>query len=566
MASAAVTSTSVNLSQGQPPSYLTFSGGGWNSHSLLAGLLAGSLDGQAAKQGSSSINNLLGGFNGIAANSGGSWFLSHLAYSAPFLAGLEGAANRDQYNSTGYNGQVAALFNATTPQPPEWLKSLLALLPDTWRSNLATVQYLIGLAGAASDAGLTWRNFTDKFVYQPYGMLSELGAKGFDAPRLSWAAAKDLVISASAQTTPAVLNSIGLLQNKIFSATPLRSATAPPQGQMTPVALVSRAAKAGSRSRTAATYLAGDVNLDLTNNKWLSRQPSIRTPVAARLGSRLSVVDATTASSSAMAHLATPQTFASSATLSGLRNTLASGLRGLSPLASLAKGNLCMPKQLPSVPSKASTEATMKAYSDAGITRLADGGFSDNTAAAYMLRHIQSTKGTKTPFKLTMLMNSSIDPVTGIKMQVGPKATDLSSFWVPSDVANLFGSMTGPGADGPLVTFDAIGGFKVPVPSAKVFDPSAWQGEKPEWTYSKGPIDMAYYDLNVKTVANPSFGVVGGQSGQVRLFVSNNKASNAAPVLQPILSQYADNYTTARDAIANEGGFQFMQSALDLPL
>ena len=557
---------SLNPSQAQTPNYLTFSGGGWNSHSLLAGLLAGSLDGLAAQKGSSSIDSLLGRISGIAANSGGSWFLSQLAYSAPFLAGLEGAANRDEYNASGYNGQVAALFNGTTPQPPDWLKSLLALLPETWRTDLSTVQYLIGLAGAASDAGLTWRNFTDRFVYGPYGMLSDLGAKGLDAPRQSWAANKDLVISAAAQTTPAVLTSRGLLQNKIFSATPLRAAGAPPQGQMTPLSLVSRAATTSGRSKTAATFLAGDVNLDLSNNKWFSSRPSLRTPVAAKLNPRLSVVDATTASSSAMAHLATPQTFASSVALKGLSNPLASGLRGLSPLAAMANGTLAMPKDLPTVRSKASVEEAMKAYSDAGITRLADGGFCDNTAAAYMLRQIQHTQGTKTPFKLTLLMNSSIDPLTGIKMQVGPKATDLSSFWVPSDVANLFGSMTGPSADGPLVTFDAIGGFKVPVPSAKIFDPSAWRGESPEWSYSKGAIDMAYYDLNVKTVANPSFGVVGGQTGQVRLFVSNNFGSNAAPVLPEILTKYADNYTTARDAMSHQGGFKFMQAALGLPL
>ena len=557
---------SVTSSPAQTPSYLTFSGGGWNTHSLLAGLLAGSLDGLAAQKGSSSIDSLLGRISGIAANSGGSWFLSQLAYSAPFLAGLETTANRDQYNLKGYNGQVAALFNGTTPQSPVWLKALLAQLPPTWRTNLATVQYLIGLAGAASDAGLIWRNFTDRFVYGPYGMLSDLGTKGLEAPRQSWAAGKDLVISTAAQTTPAVLNSIGLLQNKIFSATPLRAAGAPPQGQMTPLALVSRGAATNSLHKTAATLLAGDVNLDLTNNKWFSSRPSLRTPVAARLASRLSVVDATTASSSAMAHLATPQTFASSVALKGLANTLASGLRGLSPLASMANGALAMPKSLPSVASRASVEETMKAYSDAGMTRLADGGFCDNTAAAYMVRHIQSVQGTKTPFKLTLLMNSSIDPLTGIKLQVGPKPSDLSSFWVPSDVANLFGSMGGPGADGPLVTFDAIGGFKIPVASAKVFDPSAWIGESPEWTYSKGPIDMAYYDLNVKTVANPTFGVVAGQAGQVRLFVANNKASNAAPVLPSILTQYADNYTTARDAISHQGGFPFMQAALGLPL
>jgi hypothetical protein len=131
-------------------------------------------------------------------------------------------------------------------------------------------------------------------------------------------------------------------------------------------------------------------------------------------------------------------------------------------------------------------------------------------------------------------------------------------------VANLFGSMTGPNQDGPLVTFDGIGGFQVPVPSARIFDHAAWFGEQPEWTYSKGGSEIAYYDLNVTTVDNPTFGIKGGQTGRVQLFASNNKDSNAAPVSAAILDEYSENYTLFRDAILNQGGLQPLQSALGL--
>lgn len=564
--------TSANAGQAPAPGvpalptrYVAFSGGGWNSHSSLAGLIAGGLDGLSSKGQTGDLATLMGAVKGIAANSGGSWFLSHLAYSQPFLAGLEQASARDQYNSTGYNGQVATLFKATTPAIPDWLQTAIDALPQSLKTSLQQAGYLLGLAGAAGEAQLSWRNFTDKFVFQPYNMLADLGSKGLDAARQGWAAGKDLLIVASAQTTPVVLDNIGLLQNKIFSATPLSAAQAPPQGMMTPLFFLSDVQEGAGSPVASAFFGAGDVSLDLNNNKLFSSLPSLKQPVTASLKSNLSVVDATTASSSALAHLAAVKTL-DAVGVQAIANTVASTARDMAPLASLGQGTLAMPKVLPT-PSRrggTSVEELMRLYSSTGMTRLADGGFTDNTAAAFIVRHIQDTEGTSKPFNLTLFKNGTIDPLTGVRLQVGPKASDLSSFWVPSDVANLFGSMTGPNQDGPLVTFDGIGGFQVPVPSARIFDHVAWFGEQPEWTYSKGGSEIAYYDLNVTTVDNPTFGIKGGQSGRVQLFASNNKDSNAAPVSAAILDEYSENYTLFRDAILNQGGLQPLQSALGL--
>jgi len=546
------------------PRYVAFSGGGWNIHSSLAGTFAAGLDGLGAGGRSADLATLMAGVKGIAANSGGSWFLTHLAYSKPFLAGLEQKSARDQYNSTGYNGQVAALFKNTTPTAPGWLQAVIKTLPQSMQDAVSKASYLIGLAGAADEAQFNWRNFTDKFVYQPYNMLADLGGKGLTSDREGWAAGKDLVIAASAQTTPTVLDNIGRLKNKIFSSTPLRAAKAPPQGQMTPLFFLSDVQDGAKAPVASAFFGAGETTLTLSNNKAFSSLRSLRRPVAAEQQAALSVVDATTASSSALAHLAAVKTF-DSLKLSPLQNTVASAARGVAPLASLANGTLAMPKTLP-VPATrgASVEDLMRLYGDQGMTRLADGGFSDNTAAAFMLRHIQDEQGTAKPFNLTIFQNGTIDPMTGVKMQVGPKPSDLSTFWLSSDVANLFGSMTGPNKDGPLVTFDAIGGFKVPVPSAKIFDNSAWLGEKPEWSYSKGSIQISYFDLNVTTVDNPSFGIKGGQKGRVQLFAGNNKESNAAPLSAAILAEYAENYDVYRDAFVNQGGLKPLQSALGL--
>ena len=566
--------TGVGTDGAATPYYLSFSGGGWNSHSSLAGWISGSLDGLAASGRTSDLKTLLGQIKAVSANSGGSWFLSHLAYSSPFVAGLEQKTSRDQYNSSGYNGQVAALFSGkpSTSTYSNGLTEVISWLPGRVQSRVKGITQLLSyydnLIGEVANTDLNWRKVVDRFVYQPLGMLSELAGKGLDAARQSWANGKDLVITAAAQSAATVLENVGgLAQNKIFSIVTPTNKALPAQGQVTPLFFNSTIAPGSTSPKASALFSSGDVNLDLTNNKWFADTSSTRSQLPANLATTVSIIDATTASSSAMALLASPRTFGASSLTEGLRNSIASVMQDMAPLASVVNGNLSMPSTLPVVPESTSTEARMGLYAKQGLNRLADGGYVDNTAGAYMMRHIQDTLGTSKPFNLTLFMNSSIDPLTGIKMPVGPAAADLSSYWVPGDVAKLFGNYNASGGnDGSTIAFDGIPVFRPLVPSPKVFDISAWQGETPEWTYAKGNLDLAYYDLDVKTVDNPAFGVKGGQSGRVQIFVANNKGSFAAPTSPAVLGEYANNFNVVRDAIANQGGFAFMSDALGLGL
>jgi hypothetical protein len=567
--------TKVTAADGSSnPYYLGFSGGGWNAHSSLAGWISGSLDGLAARGQTSDLTTLLSQIDGISANSGGSWFLSHLAYSTPFVAGLEQKASRDQYNSSGYNGQVAALFSgqpSDTTQSVD-LSNLIGLLPGRIRSRVLPITKLLSyydnLIGEVANTDLNWRKVVDRFVYQPLGMLSEFAGKGLDAARQSWASGKDLVITAAAQSAATVLENVGgLMQNKIFSFVTPTNTALPAQGQVTPLFFNSTVSPGSTTPKGSALFSSGDVNLDLTNNKWFADTNSTRKQLPGSLSTSVSIIDATTASSSAMALLASPRTFGASSLTEGLRNSIASLLQDMAPLASVVNGNLSMPSALPAVPSSTSTEARMALHAKQGLTRLADGGYADNTSGAYMVRHIQDTLGTTKPFNLTLFMNSSIDPLTGIKMPVGPASGELSSYWVPGDVAKLFGNFSSSSfQDGSTIAFDGIPLLTPLVPSPRVFDITAWQGEKPEWTYAKGNLDLAYYDLDVKTVDNPAFGVKGGQSGRVQIFVANNKGSFAAPTSPAVLGEYANNFNVVRDAVANQGGFAFINDALGLGL
>ena len=59
--------------------YLGLSGGGIAAHTLHAGMIMGALD-----QSGTDLNGTLGNIDSIASTSGGSWFLSQLAYSPKF--------------------------------------------------------------------------------------------------------------------------------------------------------------------------------------------------------------------------------------------------------------------------------------------------------------------------------------------------------------------------------------------------------------------------------------------------------------------------------------------------
>lgn len=552
--------------------FLSWSGGGWNSFSTLAGLVAGGLDGLAASGRSSDLATLFAKAEAISANSGGSWFLSALAYSANFLNGLEQPLQRDAFNTTGYNGQVAALFRGVPAAVPSRFQDFVSRLSGLSGSLAAktkplfdTVGYYARLSKAVGKTELNWRKIVDTFVYQPYGMTAELGSKGFDAARLSWAANKDLVITTAAQAAETVLKTLtDLPHTKIFASTSPRLTGLPPQGQVTPLSLISQVAKPGENPQASALFTSGDVNFDITSNALSAKSASLHQPVAAKLASSVSVIDATTASSSALALLASPRTFGTNPLTKTLRYETAALMSGMSPLAQVSKGTFSSPQQLPAVPASASLADRMKMYSSSGITKLADGGYTDNTAAAYMVRQIQDRYGSSEPFELTVFVNSSVDPLTGVKMPTGPGSHDISSAWVPRDVALLFGNSDGSRQDASSLPFQSIPVFRPMVPSPKVFDITAWYGETPEWTYAKNSLEMSYYDLAVQTVDNPAFGVRGGQHGRLHLMITNNKSSFAAPVTPAILDQYAQNYSISRDAISTQGGYRFLEEALGL--
>jgi len=552
--------------------YVTFSGGGWNSHSFLAGMVSGALDALQKSNQPRTLSTLLQGVEGIAANSGGSWFMTMLAYSKPFRQAFESLATTNSFKTSGYLGQLRELFqpsfNAVTPSLTTLplLSGILEQAGPAVSSAVNWIDYYRNLIGSIAGTGLNWRNVVEQVVYGPYNMVSSLSSLRLTGPRESWAANMDLLYATALHSAPVVMETKGILRDKVFTKTtnPVVGSTS----SFTPMTISSEVVTAGTTPLAKAILTAGSASVETSNNA--IAVPFVYTPpgsvaktVASVLTANgLNVMDPTVASSSAAAMVAAPNSWAQrylpGSLLGGLRNELGELTKDLAPIGQMRNGALTMPRTLPI---SSDLQDSVNKISSGVYTRMADGGYLDNQAAANMLRHIQDTDGTSKPFNLTVFANTSSDPLTGIRMKTG--TNQLSSFTLPSDVASLFGNSNGLNNDGDIINFPDFG-FNIKVPSNKIFDANAWLNERADWSTTSGNIDISVYKLNVTTVANKAYGIKPGQTGTVNLFVARNKFSGPAPFQPAYLDSYDQNFDVFRNAISTGGAYPYIKEALGL--
>jgi len=570
---------------GNQKAYLAFSGGGWNSHSMLAGMVSGALDALEDSGQPRSLKKLFESVDGIAANSGGSWFLSQLAYSKNYSEKFEDRNLTDEYNTErGFNGQTRSLFLDFPTYSPlmvaiERSLNTARIDPDILSGARDWLSLISRFATFVSENGLSWQSFVEKLAYKPLGIYEELKDKRLGAPRQAWADKLDIVIASALQTSQAVLTTayrdwysastspmfargkVNIPETYASQTTPLTFYSdyredIPDKLYYSPKVLLNGGSGTLYHSNNGAATGGND-------------PPAASQPLQSEwtYGTNPRVLDATIASSSFLALMAAPKSTDAIIEPDFLRNYIAELTRNLAPSASFSDAGFSMtPSSIVTWPSSGDTSDKYENVYDQlkrnKAAKLADGGYADNTSAANMLRHIQDVDGTQNPFELTIFANSSDDPLTGIKMKVGVNG-ERSTFTLPTDVAALFGNYYGNNNDGRLIDGPLPWDGDLVI-SPHIFSSNAWIGESPDWTFSQDDVNISYYNLDVRTVQNNDFGISANQLGKVNLFVASNRDSFAGPITPGYLDSYDLNFDVYRKAIASQGGFEYIRDAFNL--
>ena len=548
--------------------YLTFSGGGWNTHSFLAGIIGGGMD--AMEEGGSkpkrALEAMMENIEGIGAISGGSWFLSHLMYSRKFNRSFNSKLKRDKYLSKGYLGRLEKNLQGVIDIElnPIFKRSIRLLKKVLEKETIDEIKYIAKVATFLNEEEFSWRSFVENLVYKPLGMLEELSGKNLASDRLPWANDIDFNIATAITTSDTVLRQHEATagKNRVFGHANaiLKNAQARPLGLRSVV-------EENKISATGDIPVGNNLKLKFENDQLLGQEEkklSLDASFGIPISEELSIIDATVASSSALSALAQPKAFYLPRFAT---KYLSSIFKELSPMASFLD-NGALELDIPNKSVMDSTfEESFESVQKNGLVRLMDGGYVDNAPAAFILRDIQRDIGINQSFDLTMFFNSSYDPITeGVKVNTGDSVIEMSDFVLPQDLAQLFGRTISDELSNPgTLVHGPFPKLKNNMPSPQIFSEDSWNGEtKPEWSYEKGSVEIRYFDLDVTTVRNKQFGVEGGQKGRVRLFTANNHESFAAPVRKKFFGEYKNNFSYARDAFSQGEGSELLLDALGI--
>ena len=221
--------------------YTAFSGGGWHAYTTHAALLMGALDGMSNDGAKRSLEALTQHVVGMAANSGGSWFLSMLAFAEAFKSQVE-TFSIDEYCANGWLGKQRDIFNNDY---------------DNGHGGTDTSKMLAN-----------WVDSTQNSVFKPLGLYETLNSIKLSGTHLPWAQEKSVVFATSLGTGR-VLDGLGIMsepgvilskndgKKNTYTYTAYDSGIYP-QVAATPVLLTSLG---DSGQKMSAPFMAGDFTL-----------------------------------------------------------------------------------------------------------------------------------------------------------------------------------------------------------------------------------------------------------------------------------------------------------------
>ena len=488
---------------------LSFSGGGWNTHTALSATFSAALQKlRSETQGSANFGDLFGPTASISANSGGAWFLGMLAYSQYFEDDL--ANGSDGWFEGGYMGQMDQIFDQGRRNMMVNKNEVASLLRDSYSPRLVKrMQAALQDDYPREDLKkLISGSNKRRFVYQALRCGQSKGAKDIHYGRLLfgkklWTDLKNQPAGPAKNTLEEVIYIIGLARlarqtsfswntlnheltfqpygmNEELSDVKLSSDTnswasdkslfiastllSEPSALTANLSSVDADLKAGqaqfgaspllltsypknAKTQNLDTLLAGDFQLNYSRRGGSSRL-SNRQDLSKSFGADVPVLDATAASSAAIGMFASlANTYPKFLKKNG--DIMASLLRNFAVAGYFPDGQDDLSMLLGKNPR--SKNVGLDQLSSDRYVRLADGAYLDNTSAAYQLSALQQS-GTKDGFELTLFVNSSSDglPVTDLLRAVNASKNNIKigkNYSFSNSLAELFGYVGDPEFD-----------------------------------------------------------------------------------------------------------------------
>jgi len=519
---------------------LSLSGGGWNTMSNLAGALTGSIDRLEAYGLKREIGTLLSEYDYISGNSGGTWFLTSLAFSNEYQSSLENRESADSYNTSGFSSRVKNTFDqigyASSNKDISVAKMLLKFKRN-WGDFIERTVYDQTLDPNIKEINFTSSNLTNWARQKNLGFATSLTKK-------SSLNSSGSEIPYSDQFYGPPIAQQGAAKNKIFSSYAPESPASKryDASNFSPLLISIRE---DGQSVYRASDNQSDISINFSNNEFWGPEP--QTKSFAKNGSAESVkaIGPSLASSSALAAAAFPKTYKKS----GIQNQMAYTMRSLAPIISLNDQKISNINQEPTTLN--SFKDSFNNIANNGYIRTADGGYLDNTSVAFNLSSAfqNSNLNELNGFELSLFQNNSDsqDELVTVNGKYN------SSVLFPSDLAALFGLDEDRRPE-------SVNGVKIHPESGlwmlspQVFTPQSLKQADltPIWSWNQengGDIQLALYNIDVETIANDAYGIDAGVKGTLNVYLSLNPSSDAIPYKQVIHQDYFDNFNAWRDAI-----------------
>ena len=596
--------------------YITFSGGGWNSHTASSGWINAALQGLRNKnphipEDKITVETLFKNIDGLAGNSGGAWFLSMLAYSEDFEQALTNHPDRWFEQDEGYMGQLRQEFdelwqdqpfeeiidntsitladqiiktlfndNELTQRERDALLGVFAVSVESVLSEMSEYGEIMQLLPLISeDSRPSWSKAVRDLCFKPFAMNNTLN-HSLDVGKNKWATNKDLQITVAMPSKKVYLSGNGAsrLQNdghRVITGQLLKgSATSIPDDSETFPGFIR--ANGGS-SEIIFTGTDDNFKTNYTNDK-NERMESVLIPNI--LDNHLSILDSVSVSSSAAGLLAStnflqttieqnfnipPDIFPGT---KSQRQEIADGLyEWISQVLARYFGDLAIPVSLQKKDAKLMDNAPAdieKIKSQVG-SRLIDGGYVDNTAvtsALYSIQHSNSSKNNdqdRKDFSITILSN-----VTGGLSNVRTeKGKDIE---ITTDIKDLFGMNDSPATKRKGGGMDFIDA-DIKTVSPHIFHSDALKVIDNEWSYMDKDNDayLRHFKLDVETVENKAFGIAEGSKGELNIFMNVAKKSSAAPFDKTIFNLYEKLYETTSKELSKGDIHDNILASLGIP-